>query len=240
MTPAPQDPALAPWERLREDLAGYFAVRPRELLAPELALAGRDGEEFGRLRVPGPEGAELEAVDVRASIESAAPSRHRMLAGDAEVLVAETTGAADASEVRCGDRLYQVRLGLLRNVAVARSPGGAEAARVAGGLTNRSYEASFDAGNEGSLPVVVFVLYRLVALRQRAFLTGTPEGAKPGAPRGSTVPERPPRKEERCRKIRTTEGRRNRAKRREVRWVTIHPAARRAPRTSGGGPSSLT
>jgi hypothetical protein len=171
MTPAPQDPALAHWKRLREDLAGYFAVRPRGLLAPELALAGRDGGEFGRLRVPGPEDAQLEAGDVRASIERAAPSRHRMLVNDAEVLVAETAGAADAAEVRCGDRLYRVRLGLLRNVAVARSPGGAEAARVAGGLTNRSYEASFDAGDEGALPVVVFVLYRLVALRRRAFLT---------------------------------------------------------------------
>jgi hypothetical protein len=169
MTPAPQD--TTPWEHLGERLAGSFAARARGLLAPELLLSSSSGEEFGRLRVPGPEGAELEAVDVRASIESAAPSRHRMLAGDAEVLVAETAGAADASEVRCGDRLYQVRLGLLRNIAVARSPGGAEAARVAGGLTNRSYEASFDARDEGSLPVVVFVLYRLVALRRRAFLT---------------------------------------------------------------------
>jgi hypothetical protein len=170
MTPAPQDPALAPWKRLREDLAGYFAARTRGLLAPEIALAGRDGEEFGRLRMPGPEGAELEAGDVRASIERAAPSRHRMLTGDAEVLVADTVGAADVSEVRCGDRLYEVRLGLLRNVAVARSPDGVEVARVTGGLTNRSYVASFDAGDEGSLPVVVFVLYRLVALRRRAFL----------------------------------------------------------------------
>jgi hypothetical protein len=171
MAPVPQDPALAHWKRLREDLAGYFAARPRGLLAPELALAGRDGEEFGRLRAPRPEGAQLEAGAVRASIERAAPSRYRMLANDAEILVAETAGAADAAEVRCGDRLYQVRLGLLRNVAVARSPGGAEAARVAGGLANQSYKASFDAGDEGALPVVVFVLYRLVALRRRAFLT---------------------------------------------------------------------
>ena len=179
MTPAPHDPALAPWKRLREDLAGYFAARARGLLSPELALAGRDGEEFGRLRVHGPEGAKLEAGDVRASIERATPSRHRMLAGDEEVLVAETAGSANALEVRCGDRLYQVRLGLLRSVAVARSPGGAEAARVAGGLTNRSYEASFDTGDERSLPVAVFLLYRLVALRRRAFLTGARGGEVP-------------------------------------------------------------
>jgi hypothetical protein len=177
MTNAPQDPALAPWKRLREDLAGYFAARARGLLAPGLALARRDGEGFGRLRVYGPEGAEIEAGDVRATIEGAGPSRHRMLAGCAEILVSETAGSANALEVRCGGHVYVVRLGLLRNVAVARSSDGVKSARIAGGLTNRSYEASFDAGDEGSLPVAVFLLYRLVALRRRAFLTGA-GGAK--------------------------------------------------------------
>ena len=133
------------------------------------------------MRAPRPEGAQLEAGAVRASIERAAPSRYRMLANDAEVLVAETAGAADAAEVRCGDRLYQVRPGLLRNVAVARSPGGAEAARVAGGPANQSYKASFDAGDEGALPVVVFVLYRLAALRRRAFLADA-EGGEAWSP----------------------------------------------------------
>ena len=177
MTNAPQDPTLAPWKGLREDLAGYFAARARGLLAPGIALARRDGEGFGRLRVYGPEGAEIEAGEVRATIEGAGPSRHRMLAGCAEILVSETAGSANALEVRCGGRVYVVRLGLLRNVAVARSSDGVESARIAGGLTNRSYEASFDAGDEGSLPVAVFLLYRLVALRRRAFLTGA-GGAK--------------------------------------------------------------
>jgi hypothetical protein len=169
MTPAPQDPALAPWRGLQENLAGYFAARSRGLLAPELVLARRDGEEFGRLRVHGAEGAEFEAGDVRATIERSPHSRYRMLVGDAEVL-AEIAGCADASQVRCGDRAYEVRLGLMRNAAVARAAGGSEAARVAGGLTNRSYEAFFDAGDEGALPMAVFLLYRLVALRRRAFL----------------------------------------------------------------------
>ena len=82
------------------------------------------------------------------------------------------SGSADAAEVRCGDLVYEARLGLVRNAAVAHSPVGSEAARVAGGLTNRSYEVFFDAGDEGSLPLAVFLLYRIVALRRRAFLTG--------------------------------------------------------------------
>ena len=183
MTNAPQDPALAPWKRLREDLAGYFTARARGLLAPGLALVRRDGEGFGRLRVNGPEGAEIEAGDVRATIEGAGRSRHRMLAGDAEILLAETAGSANALEVRCGGRVYEVRLGLLRNAAVAGSSDEVESARIAGGLTNRSYEASFDAGDEGSLPVAVFLLYRLVALRRRAFLTGAGGGEAPRARR---------------------------------------------------------
>ena len=174
--PAPQDPALAPWRQLQERLAGYFAARSRGLLASEFDLARRDGEKFGRLRVHEPGGAEFEAGDVRAAVERAAVeraarSRYRMLVGKAEVL-AEITGSADTPEVRCGERLYEVKLGLLRNMAVARSSGGSEMARVAGRLTNRSYEAFFDAGNEGALPLAVFLLYRIVSLRRRAFLAG--------------------------------------------------------------------
>ncbi|HEX5915301.1 MAG TPA: hypothetical protein VFY54_19480 [Rubrobacter sp.] len=170
MTPS-QYPVPALWGQLGERLAGYFAADARGLTGSELVLSSRDGEEFGRLRVDGPEGARFEAGDVRASVERLASSRYRMLAGGAEVL-AETAGSADAPEVRCGDRVYEARLGGVRNAAVAHSPGGSEAARVAGGFTNRSYEVFFDAGDEGSLPLAVFLLYRIVALRRRAFLTG--------------------------------------------------------------------
>jgi hypothetical protein len=178
----PQEFTLAPWKRLRERLDGYFAARSRGLLASEFALSSRAGGEFGRLLIEGTKGARLEAGDVRATIERGASprSRYRMLAEDAEVLaevLAETSGSADASEVMCGDRLYEVRLGVLRNTAVARSPEGSEAARVAGGLTNRSYEVSFDAGDERALPVAVFLLYRIVALRRRAFVAGEAPGS---------------------------------------------------------------
>jgi hypothetical protein len=120
--------------------------------------------------VHGPQGADLEAGDITAAIERGAGSRYRMLDGDGRVILEETAGSGDASEVRCGDRVYEVRLALLRNAAVARSSGGGEAARVAGGLTNRSYDAFFDAGEEGALPLAAFLLYRIIALRRRAFL----------------------------------------------------------------------
>jgi hypothetical protein len=164
-----QDPTLAPWRELREHLAGYFAARSRGLLAAEFVLSGRSGEEFGRLQVHGPAGAELEAGSTRAKIERTGRSRYRMLTGGAETLVAEP-GASGTLEVRCGNRTYEARSNLLRNTAVARSSGDEEAARISGGLTNRSYEAVFDAEDEGSLPVAVFLLYYTIALRRRVFL----------------------------------------------------------------------
>ena len=165
-----QDPTLAPWTELRERLAGYFAARSRGLLALEYVLSSRSGEEFGRLRVHGPEGAELEIWGTRAEVERTARSRYRMLTGGAQTLVAEPAGSAHVLEVRCENRVYEARIDLPRNTAVARSPGGQEAARIVGGLTNRSYEADFDAADEGSLPVAVFLLYHAAALRRRAFL----------------------------------------------------------------------
>jgi hypothetical protein len=176
MMSEPQNPTPAPWRILQKHLAGYLAARARGFLASEFVLSSRDGEELGRLRVHGPQGADLEAGEVRATIERGAGSRYRMLGGDGRVILEETAGSGDTSEVRCGDRVYEVRLALLRNVAVARSSGGGEAARVAGGLTNRSYDAFFDAGEEGALPLAVFLLYRIIALRRRAFLTDAGRG----------------------------------------------------------------
>ncbi len=175
-----QDPTLAPWMELRERLAGYFAARSRGLIALEYILSSRSGEEFGRLRVHGPEGAELEIGGARAEIERTARSRYRMLTGGAQTLVAEPAhSTADALEIRCENRVYEARLNLLRNTAVARSSGGQEAVRIVGGLTNRSYEADFDAADGGSLPVAVFLLYHAAALRRRAFLAGAKGGEEP-------------------------------------------------------------
>lgn len=164
----PMSEGPTPWRALRDHLAGYFAARARGLLASEFVLSSRNGNEFGRLRIRGPEGAQFVADNVEATIE-----RDRMLAGDAEMLVAEPAGAP---KVRCGNRLYETRFDLLRNAAVARASGGEVAARVAGGLTNLRYEAFFDEMNECSLPVALFLLCRVVALRRRAFLAGVRGG----------------------------------------------------------------
>ena len=83
MSSAPVNPPLAPWRGFQERLAGYFAARASGLLASGFALSSRNGEEFGRLRIHGEEGAELEAGSTKATIERTARSRYRMLTGDA-------------------------------------------------------------------------------------------------------------------------------------------------------------
>jgi hypothetical protein len=172
MRSVPEDPTLAPWRELRERLAGYFAARAPGLLASEFVLSGRSGEAFGRLRMAGPRSAELKMGGARVEIERTA--RYGLLTDGAETLVAKPArDTSGALQVRCGSRVYEARLNILRNKAVAYSSGGEEAARIAGGLfSNRSYEAVFEAGDEGSLPVAVFLLYHTVALRRWAFLAG--------------------------------------------------------------------
>jgi hypothetical protein len=172
MRSEPRDPSPSPWSRLLGTLAGSFSARARGFLASEFILLKGGGGEFGSLRIHDPMGAELEAENLRAVIERAPRGRHRMLSGDEETLVAQPLRTADILEVRCGARRYEAHLSLLRNTAVARSSGGGEVARVTGGLTNRAYEAVFDAEDEGSLPVAIFLLYYAVALRRRAYRAG--------------------------------------------------------------------
>jgi hypothetical protein len=172
MRSEPRDPSPSPWSRLLEALAGSFSARARGFLASEFILLNQGGGEFGSLRIHDPIGAELEAENLRAAIERAPHGRRRMLSGDEETLVAKPLGTAEFLDVRCWGRRYEANLSLLRNTAVARSLGGEEAARVTGGLTNRAYEAIFDAEDEGSLPVAIFLLYYTVALRRRAYRAG--------------------------------------------------------------------
>jgi len=95
-----------------------------------------------------------------------------MLAGGKRILAAEPVGSISTPEIRCFGRLYRGRLSLLHNRAEA-APSGEEAVkvRVTGGLTNRNYEAVFDADDEGSLPVAIFLLYLVVTLRRGAYVT---------------------------------------------------------------------
>jgi hypothetical protein len=165
------EPDLKPWISLRETLAGSFAARARGFLASDFALLDRHGEEIGRLEVHGHQGAGFGAGDLRARIERVPPNRYKMMSGNAEFLTEVLTSTGDAStpEITCLGHPYRARLSLLRNRAEAGPPGGEATVRITGGLTNRRYEVSFEAGIEGPLPVALFLLYRIVALRREAY-----------------------------------------------------------------------
>lgn len=168
MSPLPEE--TTPWRRLGEVLAGSFAARAHGLLGSDFAILDREGEEVGRLRIHGSEGAQLRAGDLEAEISRVARSRYMMLSGGAEILTAGSAGAS--LEIRCPGRLYETRLSLLRNTAEAGPAGGEVVARITGGLTNRRYEAFFDVDEGCSLPVAFFLLYRTVALRREAYRAG--------------------------------------------------------------------
>jgi hypothetical protein len=172
----PEDPTLASWRELRETLAGSFAARARGLFASEFSLLDGEGREVGSLRLHGPEGAELKAGKLSVRVERTAPGRYAMLDGAAEVLSAEDAGSPDAVEITCAGRPYEARLSLLRNTADAHPAPGESAARITGGLTNLRYDAALDAEDAGALPVAVFLLYRLAALRRGAYRAGAQQG----------------------------------------------------------------
>ncbi len=171
MSPMQEDPTLAPWRRLGESLEGSFAAHARGLLTPDFAIQGREGKKIGCLEIHGPQGAELEAGDLQARIERSKPSGYAMLAGGAKILEAEPVGALNTPEITCLDHRYNGRLSLLRNTAWAGPAGERVTVRITGGLTNRNYEADFDVGDAGSLPVAFFLLYLTIALRRKAYLT---------------------------------------------------------------------
>ena len=169
MSPMQEDSKLAPWRRLGETLQGSFAARQRGLLASGFAILDSDGQEIGRLEIHGIEGAGLEVGDLEARIESRVPTGYSMLAGGTEILTARPLRAWNAPEMSCLGHLYRGRLSLLRNTARAGRAGEEGTVRISGGLTNRNYEAAFDAGNEDSLPIAFFLLYLTVALRSKAY-----------------------------------------------------------------------
>ncbi|HSL00222.1 MAG TPA: hypothetical protein VK869_07775 [Rubrobacteraceae bacterium] len=174
MEPSPPEPALAPWQGPQETLGGSLSARPRGIAAPEFVLLDRDGGEFGRMVMHGPEGARLDAGSLRARIERvASPARYRMLTGEAETLVAYPAGSSVAMKIRCAGRPYEAAFYLLRNTAAAAPVGDGETARLTGGVLTRRYQVLFDTGDGRSLPIALFLLYYTVTLRRRAFLTGS-------------------------------------------------------------------
>lgn len=161
------DPA---WRRLGEALSGYFAARTRGLLASDFVLLDREGVEFGHLEIHGLGGAELGAKGLEARIERIAPSSHRMLFGDNEILT--STGVTTTPDIRCLGTPYETSFSLFRNTVEACPANRGAKVRIKGGLTNRNYEAYFETGEAGPLPVALFLLYRLVTLRRNAYRTG--------------------------------------------------------------------
>lgn len=173
MDRAPRD-ALSSLDFLHQSLDGTFTARADGLLAFGFALLDRDGREFGCLRLAGVPGTELRLGDHAVELE-ASGRRLQMVADGEEVLVGiPKAHSLDELVLSSGDRAYDARFSFFRNRATASRPGDGEAARISGGITGRSYEAIFDAGDACALPVAVFILWHLTTNRRRAYLAGTP------------------------------------------------------------------
>ena len=167
---SPRQKAPDSWRKLGEALAGHLTARARGFLASEFILLDSENREIGRLKIHGPAGAVLEIGNVDARIEHSAPARYTMLSSGAEILT--STGSATSPVIMSLDDPYVTSLSLLRNTAEAGPSEHNVKIRIRGGLTNRNYAVLFEPGDEGSLPVALFLLYRLVALRREAYRTG--------------------------------------------------------------------
>jgi hypothetical protein len=164
--------AASPWGLLQRDLGGSFVARAHGLLGTKFALLDSRGRRFGWLRLRGLSVAELRAGDYTATLKKTG-ERYRMFAYGEELLVAEASKASiDELEISCGGHTYEARASFFRNLAVASHPGGERIVRLSGGLTGRSYEALFAAGDGYALPVAVFLLWHVVANRRRAYRMG--------------------------------------------------------------------
>jgi hypothetical protein len=168
MSPMQKDPA--PWRHLGETLAGRLTARARGLLSSEFVLLNGEGARIGKLDLQGPAGADLTAGDVRARIERSQRSGYAMLFSGKEILT--STADPTSPEITSHNHPYTASLSLLRNKAEAGPKDRTTTVRIRGGLTNRTYEASFDPGDENALPVVLFLLYRLISQRSRAYRAG--------------------------------------------------------------------
>ncbi len=173
MDRAPRD-ALSSLDLLRESLDGAFAARADGLLTFGFALLDRNRREFGYLRLTGAQGAELRLEEHAATFE-ASGRRLRMLA-DGEEVLAGTPKAHPMDEliVSSGDRIYDASFSFFRNRAAASRPSDGQSAQLSGGITGRSYEATFDTGDACALPVAVFLLWHLATNRRRAYLVRVP------------------------------------------------------------------
>jgi hypothetical protein len=161
------------WELLQRDLGGSFTARARGLLASEFDLLNPGGQKFGRLLLRGLSAAKFQSGDYSAAFETAG-RRYRMVADGEEVLTAGLRGRSiNELEISCDEQIYEARINLFRNLAVASYPGSERVIRLSGGLTGRSYEGFFATEDGCTLPVAVFLLWHTVAHRRRAYRMGT-------------------------------------------------------------------
>jgi hypothetical protein len=167
MSPMPRDPD--PWRKLRAALDGRFTARARGLLASEFVLLDSEGARIGKLDIHGPAGADLTAGDVEAQIERVGRHRYAMLSSGEEILT--STGDPTSPEITSHNHPY-TSLSLLRNKAEAGPNEHTTTIRITGDLINRNYEASFEPENENSLPIALLLLYLLISLRRKAYVTG--------------------------------------------------------------------
>jgi hypothetical protein len=168
MGPMPRD--TEPWRKLRETLDGRFTARARGLLASEFVLFDDEGSQIGSLDIHGPAGADLTAGDVGARIERVGRHGYAMLSSGEEILT--STGDPTSPGITSHNHPYTTNLFLLRNKAEAGPNEHTTTIRITGGLTNRNYEASFEPGDENSLPIALFLLYHLISQRRSAYVTG--------------------------------------------------------------------
>lgn len=168
---------LEAWSRLQAGLGGSFTARRRGLrrvFTGQLTLFSGDGLEFGRLEPGGLRGARLEAGGLGAEIRRSRDTGngYNMSGGGAGLLRADV-GPGDASPALYGaGEAYDTRVNLLRNSATVRL-GGREVVRVEGGFTGLYYRVVLPAGEEPlALPVALFLLYYVPALRNRAYRAG--------------------------------------------------------------------
>jgi hypothetical protein len=168
MGPMPRD--TEPWRKLRETLDGRFTARARGLLASEFVLFDDEGSQIGSLDIHGPAGADLTAGDVGARIERVGRHGYAMLSSGEEILT--STGDPTSPGITSHNHPYTTNLSLLRNKAEAGPAEHTTTVRINGGLTNRNYEATFESGDECSLPIALFLVYYLVSQRRKAYLTG--------------------------------------------------------------------
>ncbi len=139
-------------------------------MGDEFVLSLKGGEELGRLKILGPEGAKFTAPSLEVTVGRISGSRYTMRSNEDEILSAKPTEtSAEKLEIRCGGRDYTATVSLFRNRAVVRDESGVEVARLKGNVTGRTYKIETATENPCILPVTVLLLYHTAFRRRRAY-----------------------------------------------------------------------